>query len=140
MIRGYFSTGPTRRPFVSARFRFPTLGNQILPVELLMDTGADRTLLSPVDARRLGIDLATLESGSPSIGVGGLAETRTIEAVLTIDTFSTPIALTIVEASRPIPSLLGRDVISRFALFLEERTQRVLLLAPSEAHTLNIPS
>jgi predicted aspartyl protease len=140
MIRGYFSTGVTRRPFVSAHFQFSTLGNQLHPVELLVDTGADRTLLSPVDARRLGINLAALESGLPSIGVGGQAQTRAIEAVLTLDTFSTPLTLIVIETARPIPSLLGRDIISRFALFMEERTDRVLLLEPSEAAALDLPS
>ena len=77
----------------------------------------------------------TLESGLPSTGVGGQAATRTIEAVLTIDSFSTPLTLAIVETSRPIPSPLGRDVISLFALFMEERTGRVLLLEPAEAET-----
>lgn len=32
-----------------------------------------------------------------------------------------------------MPSVLGRDILSRFALFMEERTQRVLLLEPDEA-------
>jgi len=140
MIRGYFTTGATRRPFVSARLEFPSLGNQRQPVELLVDTGADRTILSPLDAIRLGIDLATLERGLPSTGVGGQADSRTIEAILTIDSFSMPLTLTIVVTSRPIPSLLGRDVISRFALFMEERTNRVLLLEPPEADALNLPA
>lgn len=38
-----------------------------------------------------------------------------------------------------IPSLLGRDVLARFALFFEERTGRVLLLEPSEADALELP-
>ena len=38
-----------------------------------------------------------------------------------------------------IPSLLGRDILGRFALFLEERTDRVLLLTPEEADQLNLP-
>jgi len=139
MIRGYLTIGTTRRPFVSARLQFPNLGNQLHPVELLVDTGADRTLLSLLDALRLGINMDILESGLPSIGVGGQAATRTIEAVLTIDSFSTPLTLAIVETSRPIPSLLGRDVISLFALFLEERTGKVLLLDPAEAETLTLP-
>jgi predicted aspartyl protease len=140
MIRGCLTTGATRRPFVSARLQFPNLGDQLHPVEFLVDTGADRTILSPLDAMRLGLNLDTLESGLPSTGVGGQAATRTIEAVLTIDSFSTPLTLTIVETSRPIPSLLGRDVISHFALFMEERTNRVLLLEPSEADALNLPA
>jgi hypothetical protein len=38
-----------------------------------------------------------------------------------------------------IPSLLGRDVLSHFALFYEERTGRVLLLEPQEADLLRLP-
>lgn len=38
-----------------------------------------------------------------------------------------------------IPSLLGRDILSPFALFMEERSNRVLLLEPHEADALNLP-
>jgi predicted aspartyl protease len=139
MIRGYLSAGTPRRPFVSARFRFPALDNRLHPVELLVDTGADRTILSPVDARRLGIALANLPRGLPSTGIGGQVTTRSIEAILTINAFSTPLTLPIPEMTRPIPSLLGRDILSRFALYLEERTNRVLLLESHEADNLGLP-
>jgi len=43
------------------------------------------------------------------------------------------------KALRTIPSLLGRDLLARFALFLEERTNRVLLLDPQEAEALKLP-
>lgn len=146
MIRGYFSTtGARRRPFVDAAFHFPTL-NGSLEVPLLVDTGADRTILSPIDAKRLArrfrIDLTTFPKGAPSTGVGGQADTRAIEAVLTLDSFSTSLTLTILEPPPgpipPIPSLLGRDVLSHFALFMEERTNRVILLEPYEADALNL--
>jgi hypothetical protein len=39
----------------------------------------------------------------------------------------------------PIPSLLGRDILARFALVMEERTRRVLLLEPAEADALGLP-
>jgi hypothetical protein len=42
-------------------------------------------------------------------------------------------------ALRTIPSLLGRDLLARFAVFLEERTNRVLLLDPQEADALTLP-
>ena len=48
----------------------------------------------------------------------------------------TTLALPVPETPHPIPSLLGRDVLSHFALFLEERTGRVLLLEPHEADAL----
>jgi len=143
MIQGYFSSGASRRrPFVRALFEFPTLGRQSLVVELLIDTGADRTVLAPRDAMRLGINLDHLPSGAPSTGVGGRMSTRSVEAILTLDTFSTTFPLTILApqgSPLPIPSLLGRDVLSHFALFLEARTERVLLLEPAEADRINLP-
>ncbi|MBI2906261.1 MAG: retropepsin-like domain-containing protein [Chloroflexi bacterium] len=113
-------------------------------VHFLVDTGADSTLLAPRDALELRIDLARLPANSASTGIGGRTPTVCVEAVLTLDTLTFPIALRILapvgrrqqEALSFIPSLLGRDILSRFALFLEERTNRVLLLEPSEADAL----
>lgn len=137
MIRGYFTRGAIRRPFVSAVLQFPTFNNRLYAVEFLVDTGADRTLLSPVDAATIDIDIPALPLASPSRGVGDRpVPTRTIEAVLTLQHFSTPLTLHIPETPNPIPSLLGRDALSYFALFMEERTSRVLLLEPQEADAL----
>jgi len=145
MIRGYFSTqGTRRRPFIDAILQFPTLNDRSLDVKLLVDTSADRTILSPLDARRLArrfaLDLTTLPQGVPSTGVGGRSDTRTLETVLILDPFSLPIVLTILDPPPGplprIPSLLGRDVLSHFALFLEERTNQVLLLEAHEADAL----
>ena len=118
----------------------------IFPVSLLVDTGSDRTAIGPDDAIRLarqfGINLRTLPAGDSGTGVGGLVGTRTLDGVLTLSDFSTALTLTIIEPRLPllpIPSLLGRDILSRFALILEERTQRVLLLEPAEADALGLP-
>ena len=148
MIRGYFSDERgRRRPFVDAVFQFPILNDQLLQVPLLVDTGADRTILSPADAIRLsrsfGVNLADLPQGAASSGVGGQASTRTIQATLIMDSFSTSLTLTTLEPIPdrllPIPSLLGRDILSHFALFMEERAGRVLLLEPHESQHLNLP-
>lgn len=149
MIRGYFATiGTRRRPVIDAVFQFPTVTGRSFRVRLLVDTGADRTVLAPLDAMRLqrdfGVDISGLAVGIPSTGVGGQWGTRTIEAVLTLDTVATSLVLTILEPqtvrASAIPSLLGRDIISHFALFVEERTSRVLLLEPQEADALNLPT
>jgi hypothetical protein len=148
MIRGYFATFGTRRsPVVDAVFQFPTISNRIFQVRLLVDTEVDRTVLAPLDANRLGrelgVEITSLASGVPSRGVGGLWSTRTIEIVLILDTISMPLTLSVLEPppgqGSSIPSLLGRDVLSRFALFMEERTSQVLLLEPHEANTLDLP-
>ncbi len=147
MIRGHFSVeGVRRSPFTDAVFQFPSLDGR-LEVPVLVDTGADRTILAPFDARRLarrfGIDFATVAQGAPSTGVGGQAPTRVVDAVLTLDAFPMSLALTILEPQPgplpAIPSLLGRDVLSRFALFMEERTERVLLLEPNESDNRALP-
>lgn len=147
MIRGYFlRAGRTGRPFVDASFEFPLLQTGSFEVPLLVDTGADRTILAPLDSMRLaqelGIDLGTLPKGLPSTGVGGQADTRVVETTLTLDSFSMPLTLTIIEPVLPIsliPSLLGRDLLFRFALIVEQRANRVLLLEPEEADALRLP-
>lgn len=145
MIRGYFvQSGGPRRPFVDAIFEFPPRSGTF-EVRLPVDTGADRTILSPMDARRLGrelgFDIETLARGDPRTGVGGHMETRIIDATLTLDTFSTALSLCVLDPGSElrIPSLLGRDIVSRFALIVEQRADRVLLLEPQEADALHLP-
>ena len=130
MIRGYFSTaGATRRPFLYCSFEFPGYpGIGTVELELLVDTGADRTILSPLDAEAIGIDTSTLTPGAKSIGIGGETVTRVIESRLSVQGYSTSLDLHIPDVRQPIPSLLGRDFMANFALFMEERTGRVLLL------------
>ena len=146
MIRGHFATlGTRRRPLVKGVFQFPTL-NRDLELRLLVDTGADRTILGPAHAERLrtefGMDFTVLRRGQPGTGIGGQVATRVVEAILTLETVALPLTLTILEPTAPlapIPSLLGRDILAHFALFLEERTTRVLLLEPAEADALDLP-
>ena len=143
MIRGYMAGLPgRRRPFPHAILEFPTLDHRQLDVEFLIDTGADRSVLSPKDAQRLGVDVAALPAGQPTVGVGGRMETFMVPAILNLEEYSVSLELTILSPGRssmPIPSLLGRNILSRFALFFEERTERVLLLEPTEADALNLP-
>ena len=67
----------------------------------MVDTGADRTLLSPfVGARlheRLGVDILSLPFGTPIGGIGGQTETRTIDATLDIGELSISATLSLVE-------------------------------------------
>ena len=113
----------------------------------LVDTGADSTLPAPGQATRLGIGPPRLRIGGTLVGVGGTVNTRYADCVLILEERSFRLGLRILapstdgarRAMSQLPSVLGRDVLSRFALFLEERTQRVLLLDPEEADRLPLP-
>ena len=142
MIRGYFSTiGATRRPFLYCDFEIlgdPGVGP--VSIEFLVDMGADRTLLSPIDADNIGIDVSKLKMGRRSVGVGGEMSTRVVESRLTTQGYSTLLTLHIPEARLPIPSLLGRDFMANFGLFIEERTGRVFFFDEEEINGLEIPA
>ncbi len=147
MIRGQMiAFGGRRRPFLLAYIAIPSQSISD-DVNLLVDTGADGTLLSPSDATRLRLDLAKLPPGAPSTGVGGRVPTVYADATLTLDSLTYQLPIRILaprsrsqqQALAHIPSLLGRDIIAHFALFFEERTDRVLLLTSGEAAALNLP-
>jgi predicted aspartyl protease len=147
MIRGYFRTGGNwRRPFVLARISIPSLGI-VQEVEFLVDTGADGTFVAPTDANRMRIDPSRLPTGQSSAGVGGVTSTVQVPATLYLDnrqlTMNLRILIPQTAAQRfalaRVPSLLGRDVLAHFALVIEQRTDRVLLLEPAEADALSFP-
>ena len=121
---------------------FPSLKLARIGVPLLVDTGADRTVLSSGDAQSLGPALNGLSAGPLLGGVGGRISTRLVDAVLLLGSSLVPLVLTIPmpdQAGPSIPSILGRDMLSRYALVIEERTDRILLLEPQEADLLNWP-
>jgi predicted aspartyl protease len=131
------------RPFLDAHINVPSLGVEG-DVAFLVDTGADLTVVAPMDALRLGISLSRLEPETVSIGIGGRTPIASVGAILTLDASAIPLALRVLaprgrrqqQALMSIPSLLGRDVLARYALFLETRSERVLLLEPDEADAL----
>jgi hypothetical protein len=142
MIRGYFAYDRGRsRPFFDGTLSFPRLERRRVALPFLIDTGADRTVLSSIDALFLGSALASFGPGPGIGGIGGRAPTLITDATLSLGQFSASLILTIPlpdPAVPPIPTILGRDILSRFALFLEERTGRVLLLEPEEADRLDL--
>ena len=142
MIRGYFSTiGTVRRPFLYCELELQDGSDaRVVGIEFLVDTGADRTLLSPIDAENIGLDISKLKIGRRSIGVGGEMSTRVLESKLTTQGYSTLLTLHVPEVRLPIPSLLGRDFIANFGLFIEERTGRVLFFDQEEIDGLEIPA
>jgi hypothetical protein len=146
MIRGFFrETAGIRRPFITARVSIPSQ-NISDDVHFLVDTGADATLLAPVDVVRLRINVGQLPRAASSAGIGGVTRTASAAASLTLGTVAYDVRLRVLLPERRqqaalnrIPSLLGRDVLSRFALFMEDRSRRLMLLEPSEGASLPLP-
>lgn len=147
MIRGYFGGHPLRlRPYIIAHVSIPSIP-AARDIHFLVDSGADFTLLSPRDALLSGINSDTLPPGPPTTGVGGPSTVVLADARLTVGAFTYPLQLRILaprsrahrRALAAIPSLLGRDILAHFALVMEERTGRMLLLTPDEADALSLP-
>jgi predicted aspartyl protease len=141
MIREYFLHYPGgRRPFVVARL---SIGGVTRRVHFLVDTGSDVTVLSPADADAMRIDLRPLRRRR-TVGVGGSNETVLTGAIILLDSIEVGIRLRVIvpsdapsaEAFETLPSLLGRDVLSRFALSMDEGRELLLLLEPREAARL----
>ncbi len=137
MLNGYFSDNGVRNaPYLACYLQFPDVPHiELSPIEFLVDTGADRTTLSRPTAENIGLDLAILPDGGTSSGVGGVSAARQVRTQLSVQGYSAIFWLRILESRHPAPSILGRDFMSNFALFMEERTGRVLFLDQADIDT-----
>lgn len=127
MLRGYFNE-QTGRPQIDSHIEIYELhiGG---PISFLIDTGADRTVLMPSDALRMGLDYSLLaqehQSTSAMRGIGGAARFFSRKAVIIIDNsddiFIDQINIEILQPenlqdTEGIPSLLGRDVLKNWRM------------------------
>jgi hypothetical protein len=102
------------------------------PVTLLLDTGSDRTLVSPSVLSRLGI---STENGSPVMvkGVTGSspAQTVLIKSLEVSDAKVGPIMIVSHEADfGGADGLLGRDFLGHFNVMIDPQKQIVTLESP----------
>ena len=139
MIEGYFRLkGASRRPYIDIDVSFPDVGSPPIRISFEVDTGAERTVLSPVDGQRLydrfGLDIRSMPRGNPIGGIGGVVQTRLVSATLVVGSYETTMPLPIVDlppGPYDMPSLIGRDIIYDFALFMEHNADRLFLLRES---------
>ena len=110
-------------------------------LEFLIDTGATKTTISDKDAIRLGIDYDALEKlDKGMLGIGGPVDTYILkEAKLALHKkdgqthvenleslcFLRHFELT--ERILRIPSILGRDVLNKYALIYDRRQDNVYM-------------
>ena len=99
---------------------------------MIIDTGAERSVLMPVDARRMGLDRRRLQHRSNTLGIGGNAEGHDEFALIVIGdddrgvVFGFRVNLFVpadTEDMREIDgSVLGRDVLDRVRLTYDRRS------------------
>lgn len=123
MIRGFFRA--RNAPYISCQVILPRLGIEH-QISFLLDTGADSTCLHPSDAQDLGIPFDMLQDESISRGIGGGASYYRESALLEFRDGPIrsvyDIQLLIAkptEDNSGFPSLLGRNIISRWSVLYE---------------------
>jgi hypothetical protein len=130
----FFKPGIFEAAYVVAILESKTLGANET-IKFLVDTGASRTTICDKDSLRLGIDYNKLERLSEGmLGIGGLVETYImknvkltfkrengkshVENMEKIYVLKHPIAD---ERIMRIPSILGRDILNKYALIYDKR-------------------
>lgn len=113
-------------PYMEAYVRTPA-GDRTSRISFLVDTGAETSFLMPMDARALGVDYERLTlSRDSTTGIGGEARYYQEQALVTFfdseNVYLYELELEIAEPTEHnlgIPSLLGRDILSRWLLRYE---------------------
>lgn len=107
------------------------------PVVLLIDTGAERTVLTPAVAERIGAQPPRVEFLRQMHGAAGTLSTREVElrsftasdvAIPWRRVLVAPVTIATI-FSIPLDGLLGADVLSRFDIDLDLPHQQMLLYA-----------
>ena len=141
MTTGYFKAEPGlyRRPYIDVLVTSPDADDRSFELSFVIDTGADLTLVSSIDGqrlcRRLGVDLQSLARGGVIGGIGGAVQTKVVKATLVIGSYRTTMDIPIIDtppSPYDMPSLIGRDIIYDFALFMEHSADRLRLLRTGE--------
>jgi len=102
-------------------------------ISFIFDTGADTSLLMPLDAQRMGIDYGLFENEVSTLGIGGASENFVEAAYLAFVgdevLYGHEIELHIckpAEELMTIPSLLGRDVIDQWRVTHDKSASELL--------------
>jgi hypothetical protein len=132
-----FDDGVTR-PIIRARIR--DVAGRVLPDRFLVDSGADRTVLSADLLRDLHLSVQRPATGSALLGVGGdVAFVLVSTALEFLRDDGTPVTVRGEYAAFTDPratdlSILGRDVLDNFDVIISRRRGEVMLLAPNHRY------
>jgi hypothetical protein len=128
----------TTRPIVRAEVS--GLDGRLVPESFLIDSGADRTVLSAAVLERLHLPMRRGEPGLTLSGIGGESAfilVRTALIFVREDGGAARIRGELAgftDATVTDLSILGRDVLDHFDVVLSRRRNDVLLLAPNHRY------
>lgn len=114
-----------------------------LPFYLLVDSGADRTVISADVYEQLG--LPSLDSATRLGGVGGMVDSVEVETRLCLmDSQGNPIGFSsrfavILAAEALDMSVLGRDILNLFAVVLDRSREVVSLVRDTHRYAITGP-
>jgi hypothetical protein len=119
------------------------VGGKAVHEILLVDSLADRTVLTATLLSKLRLPTRNLGPGLALVGIGGQQEAVVITTKLEfVRDDGAPVAVSgdftaFVDPSAADMSILGRDVVNNFDVILSWRRKEVLLLAPNHAYSVS---
>lgn len=144
MIQGTFDE-ETRRPYVQGLLVLPRLHIRGY-VDFLFDTGADATMLHPSDAFTMGLKYEHLRGNVPMEGVGGTSRNYRERGFIVFAETNGRLPLYRIDILIPksnaknifFPSLLGRDIFSRWRINFDQARNRLNFIVVSADAILRI--
>jgi hypothetical protein len=106
----------------------------------LVDSGADRTVLSSILLRRLGFPMTPAEEGLSLESIGGECEFVVVKTIVEMACDDRSVAhmrgsfAAFTDSAASDPSILGRDILNYFDVILSRQRNEVLLLAPNHQY------
>ncbi len=139
-VIGYWSSRGTipRLPVCAANVTLKRYPDISIPVLFVIDSGADQTLLAPETVMRILVDYEGLKGQdaavrTPAGEIAVFLEDLTLTFVGESDAISIQIEAAVFSPNEPGPNnkstenILGRDVLSRCCLTLDDRSDSVTL-------------
>jgi Aspartyl protease/Domain of unknown function (DUF4124) len=124
--------GTTTIPFVAGRpIVVATQINGAGPVMLVLDTGADRTMVAPIALARIGVTVAGTDRAQVRGVTGAIqADVLWVDSVEVGNARAGPLAIIAHDANLPeADGVLGRDFLSLFSVAIDARAMVVTLEA-----------
>lgn len=137
MIAGRFGD-TSGRPYIEGRLYLPRF-NLSADISFLLDTGADRSILMPGDAKKIALPFDQLTGDNERRGIGGLVHCFEERVLLVFD--EPKVALYVYELTMDImqadpqmedvSSIIGRDIIDRWRITYDPQRRKLGIVVRS---------